>query len=101
MEIIKSVSDTEMPVFSVTGRIDSTSSGVLEKSLTDFISEEKKSFTLDIAGIEYVSSAGLRVLLGAHKKSAAAGISMTLTGVNKSIREVFDITGFSGILNIK
>lgn len=55
---------------------------------------------IDMESLEYVSSAGLRVLLSAGKKMKAAGGTMLITGANEDIREVFKITGFDTILNI-
>ena len=59
-----------------------------------------KELTFDMTNLEYVSSAGLRVILKAQKAMNAQG-SMKLTGVNDSIMEVFDITGFLDILTIE
>lgn len=56
---------------------------------------------VDMEGLEYVSSAGLRVLLAAGKKMKAAGGTMLITGANENVREVFKITGFDTILNIQ
>ena len=55
---------------------------------------------LDFAGLEYISSAGLRVLLSAHKRMTDKD-GMTITHVNDVVQEVFDVTGFSDILTIK
>ena len=55
---------------------------------------------LDCGGLEYISSAGLRVILKAQKLMNTQG-SMKLTGVNESIMEIFDITGFADILTIE
>lgn len=55
---------------------------------------------IDMESLEYVSSAGLRVLLSVGKKMKAAGGTMLITGANEDIREVFKITGFDTILNI-
>ena len=71
----------------------------LEKEL-DSVLADIKELTFDFANLEYVSSAGLRVILKAQKAMNAQG-SMKLTGVNDSIMEVFDITGFLDILTIE
>ena len=62
--------------------------------------DSAKELTFDMTGLEYISSAGLRVILKAQKAMNAQG-SMKLTGVNDSIMEVFDITGFLDILTIE
>ena len=59
-----------------------------------------KDLTLDMSAVEYISSAGLRVLLSAQKRMNRQG-SMTVTNVGENIMEIFDVTGFSDILNIQ
>jgi len=59
------------------------------------------SLLIDFTNLDYVSSAGFRVLLVAHKKVVAAGGTMVLKGLNPSVREVFDMTGFSDIFTIE
>ena len=83
----------------VSGRLDTQTSPELENEL-DSVLSGLKELTFDFANLEYVSSAGLRVILKAQKAMNAQG-SMKLTGVNDSIMEVFDITGFLDILTIE
>ena len=83
----------------VSGRLDTQTAPELEKEL-DSVLPGLKELTFDFANLEYVSSAGLRVILKAQKAMNAQG-SMKLTGVNDSIMEVFDITGFLDILTIE
>lgn len=83
----------------VSGRLDTQTAPELEKEL-DSVLADIKELTFDFANLEYVSSAGLRVILKAQKAMNAQG-SMKLTGVNDSIMEVFDITGFLDILTIE
>ena len=83
----------------VSGRLDTQTAPELEKELDAALSG-LKDLTFDMTGLEYVSSAGLRVILKAQKAMNAQG-SMKLTGVNDSIMEVFDITGFLDILTIE
>ena len=58
------------------------------------------SLVLDFSALDYISSAGLRVLLSAHKTMSPKG-GMKVTHVNEIVREVFDVTGFSDILSIE
>lgn len=58
------------------------------------------NLVFDFIALEYISSAGLRVLLTAQKKMKALGTEMEITGANETVKEVFEITGFSGILKI-
>ena len=83
----------------VSGRLDTQTAPELEKEL-DAVLSGLKELTFDMTNLEYVSSAGLRVILKAQKAMNAQG-SMKLTGVNDSIMEVFDITGFLDILTIE
>ena len=83
----------------VSGRLDTQTAPELENVLDDSIAG-LKDLTFDMTNLEYVSSAGLRVILKAQKTMTVQG-SMKLIGVNDSIMEVFDITGFLDILTIE
>ena len=83
----------------VSGRLDTQTAPELEAELDSILSGTKE-LTFDMTNLEYVSSAGLRVILKAQKAMNLQG-SMKLTGVNDSIMEVFDITGFLDILTIE
>ena len=83
----------------VAGRLDTQTAPELEKEI-DGVIGGLAELVFDMTGLEYVSSAGLRVILKAQKIMNAQG-SMKLIGVNDSIMEVFDITGFLDILTIE
>ena len=83
----------------VSGRLDTQTAPELENEL-DSVLTGLKELVFDFTNLEYVSSAGLRVILKAQKVMNTQG-SMKLTGVNDSIMEVFDITGFLDILTIE
>ena len=85
--------------FVVSGRLDTQTAPELEKEL-DASLAGLQDLVFDMTNLEYVSSAGLRVILKAQKAMNAQG-SMKLTGVNDNIMEVFDITGFLDILTIE
>ena len=89
----------ETAILNISGRLDTQTAPELEKEV-DGVVEGLKELTFDMAGLEYVSSAGLRVILKAQKIMNTQG-SMKLTGVNDGIMEVFDITGFLDILTIE
>ena len=91
--------NNESAILIVSGRLDTQTAPELEKEL-DSVLADIKELTFDFANLEYVSSAGLRVILKAQKAMNAQG-TMKLTGVNDSIMEVFDITGFLDILTIE
>lgn len=82
----------------IVGRIDTTTAPDLEKEI-DALGDTKE-LTLDFAGVEYISSAGLRVVLKAQKQMNNDG-KMKLTNVNDDVMDVFDITGFVDILTIE
>lgn len=98
MEIVQNKNGGDLVVV-VTGCLDTTTSPDL-MSVFDGGLEGVTALTVDFTNLEYVSSAGFRVLLVAHKKMASAGGAMTIKGVNASVREVFDMTGFSDIFTI-
>ena len=98
MTIEKNVSGAAVTL-KVIGRLDTTTAPALEAAV-DGCKEEVKELILDCSALEYVSSAGLRVILKAQKQMNAQG-SMKLIGVNETIMEVFDITGFADILTIE
>ena len=98
MTIEKKINN-EAATLIVSGRLDTQTAPELENEL-DAIFAGVKDLTFDMTDLEYVSSAGLRVILKAQKVMNTQG-SMKLTGVNDSIMEVFDITGFLDILTIE
>jgi anti-sigma B factor antagonist len=81
------------------GRLDTSTAPALEAAIDGCIAGLQE-LVLDCSTLEYVSSAGLRVILKAQKQMNAQG-SMKLIGVNETIMEVFDITGFADILTIE
>lgn len=82
------------------GRLDTKTAPEFEKELSGYTDDVTEA-ELDFAGLEYVSSAGLRVLLGLHKKMKKKGGKLVIRNVNESIMEIFEMTGFSGILTIE
>ena len=98
MTIEKKINGEEVTLI-VSGRLDTQTAPELENELDSVLSGIKE-LIFDMTNLEYVSSAGLRVILKAQKAMNMQG-SMKLTGVNDSIMEVFDITGFLDILTIE
>ncbi len=96
IEIKKNAKETTI---AVVGRLDTITAPVLEKTIGENISGTE-SLILDFKGLEYISSAGLRVLLGAQKKMKNIG-TMKLTGVCEDVMEVLEMTGFADILTIE
>ena len=81
------------------GRLDTTSSPAAQEVLMK-VAGEYAQITLDVADLSYVSSAGLRVILALQKQINRTGGSLTLINVSSAVMEVFEMIGFSGILNI-
>lgn len=86
-------------LFALDGRLDTTTAPELEKELKGAL-DGASELTLDFEKLEYISSAGLRVLLSAKKALARQG-DMKIKNVNETIMEIFDVTGFSEILTIE
>ena len=85
-------------VIELLGRLDTITAPALDKTISNDI-EDVKNLVLDLKKLEYISSAGLRVLLGAQKKMQKIG-SMKLINVCEEVMEVFEMTGFADILTI-
>ena len=96
IEIKKNTNETTVEVV---GRLDTITAPVLEKTLAEVI-DGVQCLILDMRGLEYISSAGLRVLLGTQKKMQKTG-EMKLTGVCEDVMEVLEMTGFADILTIE
>jgi len=84
----------------VEGRLDTSTSPRFQEALIPLF-DEAKEVKIDFAGVIYVSSAGLRVLLMGQKTAKAKGAAMTLCDVSGEVMEVFDMTGFSDMLTIE
>ena len=87
-------------VIQAAGRLDSSSAGALEAVLPARIQANDK-VALNLTDVPYVSSAGLRVLLIGAKAARAAGHKLVLAGLSDSVREVFDISGFTSLFTIE
>lgn len=83
----------------LSGRLDTVTAPELEQELKESL-DEVTDLVLDMEDLEYISSAGLRVLLSAQKKMTKQG-SMKLVHVNTTILEIFEVTGFTDILTIE
>ena len=96
MEIKK---NAEVTIIEIVGRLDTTTAPALEKAINEDIGDAK-NLVLDLKAVQYISSAGLRVLLGAQKKMQKIG-SMKVVNVCEAVMEVFEMTGFADILVIE
>ena len=98
MKITKKQVDTKLEL-SLDGRLDTTTAPELERELQTSL-DSASELTLDLEKLDYISSAGLRVLLSAHKVMSKKG-GMKIVNANEIVSEVFDVTGFADILTIE
>ena len=95
---IEKIADGDHLTVKLTGRLDTNTAPDLENELKGSL-DSVKELVFDFAGLDYISSAGLRVLLSAQKIMNKQG-SMTVVSVSESIMEIFEVTGFCDILTI-
>jgi len=89
----------DVTIVAFAGSLDSNTSPQAQQAVDDTLKAGATKMAIDCTSLDYISSAGLRVLLGAAKKLNAAG-GLRLFGLNQSVKEVFDISGFSKILAV-
>ena len=82
-------------------RIDGSNSPQVQDEINALLDGGATDVVVDLVDTKYISSAGLRVLLSAHKKLKAKGGSVALRNVSPTLKEILDVTGFSGFLAIK
>lgn len=87
-------------VVQLKGKVDATSAPAVEQALVTVIDQGEKKLVIDCTAMDFISSAGLRSLLMAVKKMKAAGGLIALSGLQSSVKEVFDISGFSALFTI-
>ena len=98
MNITKKANGNQLCI-SLDGRLDTTTAPELEKVLSGSL-DDVTELIFDMGALDYLSSAGLRILLGAQKQMNKQG-SMKVTNVNEKIMEIFEVTGFADILTIE
>ena len=89
--------DFEIVTLEITGRLDTTTAPNLESVINE-LSDDTKELIFDMSGVEYISSAGIRVLLGAYKKMNTNQGIMRIEKANDMVREVFEMTGLLELL---
>ena len=92
--------ETYGTVLNVTGRLDGSTAELLHATLQDLIAERPERLVLDLSGMEYVSSAGLRILLIAAKKVSGTSTSLVLCALRPHVNEVFEISGLTSVFSI-
>ena len=99
MEIQKTTEASKLTL-AVSGRLDTNTAPQFESELKGSL-DGITDLTLDFSGLDYISSAGLRVLLSVKKLMNAQNGSMRVTGCNEIVKEIFEVTGFTDILTIE
>jgi len=96
---IKKIVDGEVATVVLEGRLDTMTAPELQGAMAEYPGEVRQ-LVFDFAALEYISSAGLRVLLGMHKKMSAVGGEIQVVHANEAVKEVFEMTGFSDIFTV-
>ena len=89
-----------MCVVTAQGRLDGTTSGVFSEQVEKLIAGDKPKLLVDLGGIDFVTSAGLRAVLGVVKKVKAARGILAVCGVRAEVQDILDITGLSPMIQI-
>jgi anti-sigma B factor antagonist len=99
MEITKSISEGKV-ILALNGKISAASAGEFNAAVEEAL-RERSALILDFKDVDYMASAGLRVLVGAQKKTRASGGSLTLLNVGEEVMTVLEVTGLDEILDIR
>jgi len=99
MEVKKTQSGNKV-TFALSGRLDANTSPPFQEEFIPAFDGATSIVEIDLTGLTYISSAGLRVLLLGEKTAKSKSIAMSLRNVSQEIKEIFDMTGFSDILHI-
>lgn len=97
---IKTSESGDVRIVEVQGHLDTNTSPQAESGINELINAGARKLLINFAALEYISSAGLRVLLATAKKLKASGGDLRICCLNDTVREVFDISGFSSILAV-
>ena len=98
MNVNKNINQNDIQI-NIEGRLDTTTAPILENEISDI--ENYKNIVFDLKNLEYISSAGLRVLLTAQKRINKINGSMKIINTNPIVKEVFEVTGFVDIITIE
>ena len=99
MQISTRTHQGQTVVVAVVGKLDSKTSPDAQRQFDGILAGGARTLVVDCTGLDYISSAGLRVLLGAAKR-LGGGRALRLFGLNQTVREVFEISGFATILAV-
>lgn len=99
MELAQKVAEN-VGVLTVSGQVDAASAPEVEKALQALLTAQRGQVVVDLTAVDYVSSAGLRVLLAGIKQARSLGGDLRLAGLQPHVKEVFDIAGFTPLFQI-
>lgn len=100
MEFVNRGKEKGVVVLAISGRMDAVTSPEFDNKIGSLISGGEASFALDFSGLEYISSAGLRSVLAAGKKIKGANGKLLITGLQGTVKEVFEISGFDSLFPV-
>ena len=91
---------SDLRIFTVSGKLDAENSAALERRLNDSIRLEEENIIVNLGQLDYISSAGLRVLLSAAKALSQKSRKIKIANLQEQVQEVFSLTGFSQIFEV-
>ena len=92
--------ESDISILSITGSLDTNTSKGAEDQMNKLIEEGRIKLLIDLSNLDYISSSGLRILLSTSKKLKSIGGQMRISGLNETVNEVFEISGFTMIFNV-
>ena len=93
--------ENEILVFAIKGRLDAATAPIAEETIKETISDNTNRLLFDLGALEYLSSGGLRVILGAAKEIRRRDGKVALAGLNQYVYEIFEVSGFTTMIPIK
>lgn len=93
--------ENEILTFAIAGRLDAATAPIADETIKKTLAENTNRLLFDLSGLEYLSSGGLRVILGAAKEIRRREGKVALAGLNQYVYEIFDVSGFSSMIPIK
>ena len=100
MEIAHRV-ENEILIFAIKGRLDAATAPIADETIKKTLEENTNRLLFDLSALEYLSSGGLRVILGAAKEVRRREGKVALAGLNQYVYEIFDVSGFTSMIPIK
>ncbi|MEJ2730561.1 MAG: STAS domain-containing protein [Deltaproteobacteria bacterium] len=93
--------ENDILTFTIAGRLDAVTAPIAEETIKKTLAQNTKRLLFDLSALEYLSSGGLRVILGAAKEMRRREGKVALAGLNQYVYEIFDVSGFTSMIPIK